>query len=268
MACPALRALAKSEVLITRALPHKHAASFMEFLCSLLLALFFFSLASLLNIEAATIVSGTELMPEAGNVMVNMSLMLASEVKVDKDTLNVTGIPHFNNQDIIYMRTHALISGDGKHRLFQVSQSGILLLNKLILVYGATTEEGGGAILVSGINTQLVVKSAIFSNNMAAEFGAAIYAINTYSLTLTHVTFANNVGGGIYVSGLAESPTLMITRNVVYSGNEAKNASYKNVFCEKNCIYRTMFTDSCDTPMAFNPPDTSGDGPPLPNGID
>ena len=158
--------------------------------------------------------------------------------------------------------------GNGDHRLFQVSQSGILLLNKLILVYGVTTEEGGGAIFVSGINTQLVVKSTIFSDNMAAEFGAAIYAINTLAITLTHVTVANNMGGGIYVSGLAESPTLMITRNVVYSNNNAKNASYKNVFCEKNCIYRTMFTDSCDTPMAFNSPDTSGDGPPLPNGID
>ena len=159
--------------------------------------------------------------------------------------------------------------GNGDHRLFQVSQSGILLLNKLILLYGVTTEEGGGAIFVSGINTQLVVKStSIFSDNMAAEFGAAIYAINTPALTLTHVTVANNMGGGIYVSGLEANPTLMITRNVVYSNNNAKNASYKNVFCEKNCIYRTMFTDSCDTPMAFNPPDTSGDGPPLLDGID
>ena len=135
-----------------------------------------------------------------------MSLLLQSEVKINSSTLNVTGIPDFNNQYISYLRTHAIIMGNGDHRLFQVSQSGILLLNKLILVYGVTTEEGGGAIFVSGINTQLVVKSTIFSDNMAAEFGAAIYAINTPAITLTHVTVANNMGGGIYVSGLGREP--------------------------------------------------------------
>ena len=241
----------------------------MDFLFSILLVtLFVVCLASSpLSVTASSnkIVSGTEQLPEAGNVSVNMSLTLSSEVKIDKDTLNVTGIPEVNNQYIVYLRTHALIMGSGKHRLFQVSQSGVLLLNKLILVGGETTEEGGGAIFISGVNTRLVANSVIFSENAAAKFGAAIYAINTPALTLTHVTVANNVGGGIYVSGSEANPTLIITRNVVYSSNEAKNSSYTTVFCEKNCIYRTSFTDSCDTPMAFNPPDTSGDGPPPPD---
>jgi predicted outer membrane repeat protein len=84
-------------------------------------------------------------------------------------------------------------------RLFNVTGSGNLTLENLVLTNGSALQ--GGAILSSGV---LSAEAVVIQNNFATNFGGAIF-ISAGRLTLTNSQLVNNVsggnGGGVYVTG-------------------------------------------------------------------
>jgi hypothetical protein len=197
-----------------------------------------------------------------GNVFVNKACFLPNEVLVNNGTLNITGIPDADSDyvEIIYLRTHAIIYGNETTRLFKVENGGSLILKKLILASGVATNGGGGGIHVAGPKAFLTADTVIFGGCYSNDFGGSLYVRNATEVKLSNVVIADSIGGGIYIHGESDSnPTLLISENIVYFNNEAKDARHNDLFCKEHCIYRTIFSDSCTQPTPFVSPHTDKD---------
>ena len=119
--------------------------------------------------------------------------------------------------------------GNGDHRLFQVSQSGILLLNKLILKGCNNGRRGWGNICFWYKHTTRQI------NNFFGQYGSRVwcsYLCHKHASNYANTRHSCQQYGRGIVSGSRENNS-HVTRNVVYSNNNAKNASYKMCFARK-----------------------------------
>ncbi len=112
------------------------------------------------------------------------------------------------------------VDGADTYRVFYVTGTGNLTINRITVQNGSASNGGG----IDNRGTLTVTNSTI-SGNSAASNGGGIY--NTGSLTVTSSTFsgnsADNFGGGIYNTGTLTVTTSTISGNNAFGGGGIDN---------------------------------------------
>jgi len=185
---------------------------------------------------------------QAANTDIAVDGCLAGSVDPIPDFIDLTTVSGdivlsagtLNLNSTITIQGPATIDGNSGTRIFEVSSSGIVILNLLTLTQGDSAagaavlnnngtvsvtgcsltdnvgSSNGGAISSSG---PLVVTGSILSGNSSGADGGAIYQAGSDDATITATAFTSNAadfrGGAIYVSGgsLATVTDCLFTTN-------------------------------------------------------
>jgi predicted outer membrane repeat protein len=153
------------------------------------------------------------------------TILLASDIYLDtasvSDAFGKTGLPYIQSQITIDGQGHSISRGVGSSDLFRlfVVQSGSLTLINVMLEYGYSGSDPGGAIFNSStLNLVHTTISNSRTDNSSGAPGGAIYNAGTLNITNSSFfnNYANNSGGAVY----SDAGTVTIT-NSVFNLNSA-----------------------------------------------
>lgn len=162
--------------------------------------------------------SFTDLNDEISKIAPGGNFTLKTDYAYSSNDSNYKSGIRITQDNIVIDGNGHTIDGSGQSRIFDIASNNVTLKN-INFVNGYSSENGGAIFAISNLN----ILNSVFNNNVAKNFGGAVYIENAILNCEINSIFRNNSatsGGAIYFKNRIVNATI----NGFFEGNKAERA--------------------------------------------